>query len=90
LTLSDLIRDVKSGSSDFINRRKWVRGRFRWEEGFGAFSYSHSHLDSVIAYIRNQAKHHAEKSFKSEYLILLKRFDIGYDPKHLFEFSDAE
>ena len=88
--LSDLVRDVKSESSEFINRNGWIRGRFNWQEGFGAFSYSHSHLDSVIAYIRNQEKHHARKSFRSEYLALLKRFGIAYDPKYVFEFPEVE
>ena len=90
IALSDLIRDVKSESSEFINRKRWIKGRFNWQEGFGAFSYSHSHLDSVIAYIRNQEKHHARKSFRSEYLSLLKRFDIAYEPKFLFQFFDSE
>jgi putative transposase len=90
IALSDLIRDVKSDSSEFINRKSWVRGRFNWQEGFGAFSYSHSHLDSVIRYIRNQQKHHVKKSFRSEYLTLLKRLDIAYDPKYVFEFFSEE
>jgi hypothetical protein len=69
---------------------KWIRGRFNWQEGFGAFSYSHSHLDSVIRYIRNQERHHAKRSFRNEYLTLLKRFDIAYEPKYLFEFFTDE
>ena len=84
--LSDLMRDVKSDSTEFIKRKGWIRGRFNWQEGYGGFSYSHSHLDSVIRYIRNQAKHHAKKSFKNEYLTLLKKVDIAYEPKYLFEF----
>jgi REP element-mobilizing transposase RayT len=74
IALSDLIRDVKSDSTEFIKGRG---GRFNWQEGFGAFSYSHSHLDSVIRYIRNQEKHHAKRSFRNEYLTLLKRFDVA-------------
>ncbi len=88
--LSDLIRDIKSDSSEFINRKRWIRGRFNWQEGFGAFSYSHSHLDSVIRYIRNQESHHAKRSFRNEYLTLLKKFDIAYEPKYLFEFIGNE
>ncbi|MEK6324260.1 MAG: IS200/IS605 family transposase, partial [Acidobacteriota bacterium] len=83
IALSDLIRDVKSDSTEFINRKGWIRGKFNWQEGFGAFSYSHSHLDTVVRYIRNQEKHHAKKSFRSEYLTLLKRFDIAYDSKYV-------
>lgn len=90
IALSDLVRDVKSDSSEFINRKRWIRGRFTWQEGFGAFSYSHSHLDSVISYIRNQERHHAKRSFKTEYLSLLKKFDIAYEPKYLFDFSTGQ
>ena len=89
-TLSDLMRDVKSDSTEFINRKKWIRGRFNWQEGFGAFSYSHSQLDSVIAYVRNQERHHARKSFRNEYLMLLRKFDVAYEAKHVFEFFDGE
>jgi REP element-mobilizing transposase RayT len=88
--LSDLIRDVKSDSTEFINRKRLVRGRFNWQEGFGAFSYSHSQLDSVVSYIRNQEKHHAKKTFRSEYLTFLRKFDIVYGSKRLFEFSNRE
>ena len=90
IALSDLMRDVKSDSTEFIKRKNWIRGRFNWQEGFGAFSYSHSHLDSVIRYIVNQEKHQARKSFQSEYLMLLKKFDIAYDPKYVFEFFGDE
>ena len=65
-----------------------VRGRFNWQEGFGAFSYSHSQLDSVIRYIRNQERHHATKSFRGEYLSLLGKFELDYDARYLFESGD--
>src|SRR5207247_2105255 len=71
LALSDLVRDIKAGSSGFVTRKRWVPGRFSWQEGFGAFSYSRSQLDSVIRYIQNQQKHHAKKSFRQEYIELL-------------------
>ena len=90
IALSDLIRDVKSDSSEFINRKRLIKGRFSWQQGFGAFSYSHSALDAVISYIRNQELHHATKSFKGEYLSLLRKFDIGYDARYLFKFSGDE
>src|ERR1035437_491399 len=67
-TLSDLVRDVKANSSRFINEMRWVAGRFSWQEGFGAFSYSHSQLSGVINYIRDQVRHHARKTFREEYL----------------------
>ena len=90
IALSDLMRDVKSDSTDFIKRKKWIRGRFNWQEGFGGFSYSHSQLDSVVRYIQNQEKHHAKRTFKSEYLTMLKRFDIVYEPKYLFDFFEDD
>ena len=82
--LSDLVRDVKAGSSKFINEKRRVPGRFSWQEGFGAFSYSRSQLGAVIRYIENQQKHHARKSFRDEYIELLEKFQVDYDPKYIF------
>jgi len=84
-SLSDLIGDVKTGSSNFINKKRWVAGRFSWQEGFGAFSYSRSQLDAVVRYIKNQQKHHARKSFREEYVELLEKFEVDYDPKYIFK-----
>ncbi len=64
--LSDLVGDIKSGSTNFINRHRWVKGRFNWQEGFGAFSYSRSQLDTVVRYVQNQQKHHQRRSFHDE------------------------
>jgi putative transposase len=83
--LSDLVGDMKSGSTNFINRKRWVRGRFSWQEGFGAFSYSHSQLGSVIRYIQNQQKHHQKRSFHDEYLALLDNFEVPYDQRYVFK-----
>ena len=83
--LSDLLRDIKAGSSKFINDRRWVPGRFSWQEGFGAFSYSRSQLGAVIRYIENQQKHHAKKSFRDEYVKLLEKFGVDYDPRYIFK-----
>jgi putative transposase len=66
--LSDLVRDIKAGSSKFINEKRWIKGKFNWQEGFGAFSYSHSQIGNVIRYINKQETHHQKKSFKVEYL----------------------
>jgi REP element-mobilizing transposase RayT len=85
VALSDLVRDVKAGSSKFINEQHWVMGRFSWQDGFGAFSYSRSQLGTVIRYIENQQKHHAKKSFREEYLTLLEKFGVEYDPQYLFK-----
>ena len=84
-SLSDLIRDVKAGSSKFINEKRWVTGRFSWQEGFGAFSYARSQLGAVIRYIENQQKHHAKKSFREEYLELLEKFGVDYDRRYIFK-----
>jgi putative transposase len=65
-----------------------VRGKFYWQEGYGAFSYSRSQIDAVVKYIRNQEKHHAKKSFKDEYGEFLQKFEVKYDDKYLFEFLD--
>lgn len=83
--LSDLVRDIKANSSHFINGKRWVLGHFSWQEGFGAFSYSRSQLDTVIRYIENQQEHHARRSFLDEYKALLERFDVEYDPRYLFK-----
>ena len=87
-SLSDLVRDIKAGSSKFIKEKWWVAGRFSWQEGFGAFSYSRSQLGTVIRYIENQQRHHANKSFREEYVELLERFGVDYDAKYIFKTSD--
>lgn len=89
ISISDLVRDIKAGSSKFINDKKLIKGKFSWQEGFGVFSYSRSHIDTVIKYIQNQEKHHNKKSFKEEYLEFLKKFEIEYDEKYLFEWIDV-
>lgn len=85
IALSDLIRDVKANSSKFINDKQWVMGKFEWQSGFGGFSYSHSQLDVIIKYIRNQEEHHKTKSFKEEYIEFMKRYEIDYKTEYLFE-----
>lgn len=86
--ISDLIRDIKAASSKFINEKGWMRGKFNWQEGYGAFSYSKSSVDSVVKYILNQEEHHKKKTFKEEYLALLQKFAIEYDSKYLFEWIE--
>lgn len=88
LAISDLVRDIKSGSSQFINEKQWIQGKFNWQEGFGAFSYSKSQIDNVIKYILNQEEHHKKISFKEEYLDFLKKFEIEYDEKYLFDWVE--
>lgn len=88
LALSDLVRDVKNNSSNFINDHRWIKGKFCWQEGYGAFSYSHSQIAYVYDYIANQEKHHARQQFRDEYLDLLKKFEIEYDGKYIFQFLE--
>jgi len=87
-TLSDLVRDVKAGSSKFINERRWVAGRFSWQEGFGGFSYSRSQLGAVIRYIKSQQKHHARRLFRDEYTTLLEKFGVEYDKRYIFKSTE--
>lgn len=84
IALSTLVSKVKSGSSAFITRERWVRGRFDWQNGFGAFSYARSQLPAVIRYIERQQEHHARRSFREEYRGLLERFQVPYDDRYLF------
>ena len=88
ILISDLVRDIKAGSSKFINDNNWINGKFNWQEGYGAFSYSKSSVDSVVKYILNQEEHHKKKKFKEEYLGLLEKFEIEYDQKYLFEWIE--
>jgi REP element-mobilizing transposase RayT len=88
MSISDLVRDIKRSSSRFINDQKWVPGNFRWQDGYGAFSYSRSQLSSVYDYIKNQENHHQKKSFREEYLNLLRENDVNFDRHFLFEFFD--
>ena len=85
IALSDLVAAIKAGSTNFINRARWVLGRFNWQQGFGAFSYSHSQLTPVIRYIQNQERHHARTSFQTEYIAFLKKFNVAYDERYLFK-----
>lgn len=86
--LSELVRDIKANSSRFINEKRWVLGRFSWQEGFGAFSYSRSRLGTVIRYIENQQEHHAKRSFRDEYTALLEHFGVEYDQRYIFKRLD--
>ena len=88
MAISDLVRDVKAGSSNFINEKKWMQGHFNWQEGFGAFSYSRSQIDTVIKYILNQEEHHRKQTFREEYIDFLKKFEIEYNEKYLFEWIE--
>ena len=83
--VSDLVKEVKRCSTNFINEQNWIRGRFSWQSGYAGFSYSRSHLDRVIKSIRNQEEHHRRKTCREEYLEMLKKFEIVYNEKYIFD-----
>jgi putative transposase len=84
-SVSDLMQDIKGSSSTWINDNKFVQGKFQWQEGYGAFSYNKSLLPKLIDYIKNQEKHHEEKTFLEEYKDFLKAFEIEFDEKYIFK-----
>lgn len=84
IAISDLVRDIKHYSTLFLRDRKNVNN-FKWQEGFGAFTYSYSQIETVIEYIKNQKSHHKHSSFKEEYLKFLNKFNVDFDEKYLFD-----
>lgn len=86
--LSDLVREVKKSSNDFIKEKKFSKHKFNWQEGYGAFSYNHSNLEKVIAYIMNQKKHHKKRTFKEEYIDFMQKFSIDFKLEYLFEWLE--
>ena len=86
--LSDLIREIKKASNEYIKENKLTPSRFQWQEGFGAFSYSHSSLDNVVQYIKNQKEHHRKKTFRQEYEDFLTRFNVEFKTEYLFEWYE--
>jgi REP element-mobilizing transposase RayT len=87
-SISDLVRDIISNSSRFINEKQFVKGKFSWQEGYGAFSYSRSHINRLYQYIKNQEQHHKKKTFKEEFIELLEKFEIPYQQEYLFQWID--
>lgn len=83
--MSELIKVVKGESSKWIKEKGLVKGRFRWQEGYGAFSYSRSHIDRVYQYVLNQKEHHKKKTFREEYIELLEKFEVDYDERYIFK-----
>ena len=88
ISVSDLVRIIKTNSSKWINNNNWFNFRFEWQKGYGAFSYSKSQVKNVINYILNQKEHHKKRSFKDEYIDLLNKFDIDYNEKYLFKWIE--
>jgi len=86
--LSDLVREIKKSSNKFINEKRFIKYKFEWQEGYGAFSYSHSALDNVIAYIQRQKEHHKKLSFREEYVLFMKKFNLDFKEDYLFKWID--
>ena len=83
-SISDLMKNVKADSSEWINEEKLSKRKFNWQDGYGAFSYAKSDLPTIIKYIQNQERHHKKKSFQEEYRALLKEFEVEFDERYLF------
>jgi len=87
-SLSEIVKDIKANSSKWINERNLLPGKFQWQGGFGAFSYAHSQLDTIIHYINNQEEHHNQTKFKDEYHEMLQKFNIDFDDNYLFDWVE--
>jgi len=85
ISISELMKTVKSKSSKYINDNLLTKKRFEWQEGYGVFSYSHSHIDAVYKYIANQEEHHKNQTFREEYLDFLNKFKVPYEEQYIFE-----
>ncbi len=88
ILISDLVKEIKVQSNEFINEKKWVRGHFQWQTGYGVFSYGHSQIDKVCRYVLNQEEHHKKQTFKEEYYELLKKFSVTFEERYLFEWIE--
>ena len=86
--ISDIMRVIKTNSSKFINENKFVQGKFHWQDGYGAFSYSKSQIDGVVKYIENQQEHHKKQTFLDEYRQLLTLFGIDFEEKYIFRLPE--
>ena len=84
-SLSDLMQDIKGSSSLWINKKRFVTGKFSWQEGYGAFSYGKSQIDNVAKYIKNQEKHHKKRDFAAEYMEFLKLFEVEFDERYVLK-----
>jgi putative transposase len=88
LAIPDFVKEIKVESNEFINGQRWMNSKFAWQEGYGVFSYSQSHIDAVVKYVLNQEEHHKKQTFRSEYQELLKKFEVSFEDKYSFEFFD--
>jgi putative transposase len=90
MKISDLARDIKNNSTNFINKMNWIKGKFSWQPGYGVFSYAESQVEVVFNYINNQEYHHQKKTFQEEYLEFLEKFNVEYDENYLFDWIEEQ
>jgi REP element-mobilizing transposase RayT len=88
ISISNTVHDIKRSTSLFINKEKFCQGKFNWQEGYASFTYSRSQIDRIYNYIKNQEMHHAKSSFETEYVQFLKKFEVSFDERFLFDFWD--
>ncbi len=85
ISVSNLVKAIKTSTTEFIKDKRWNKFKFNWQDGYGAFSYSRSHIDKVVKYIKNQEKHHSKISFAEEYKEFMDKFGVEYDEKYLLD-----
>ena len=88
MALADLARDIKNNSANFINSQKFIKTKFSWQEGYGAFSYSRSHVKAITDYVMNQEEHHRNKTFLEEYRQFLEKFEVEFDERYIFKLPE--
>ena len=88
--IPDLVEAIKTSSNAWIKQRQYTRSKFAWQRGYGAFTHSQSQIDRVIKYVKNQEQHHRKKTFRNEYLGILKEYNIEFNDRYLFDFQDSE
>ena len=86
--IPDSVKEIKVESNDFIKNKRWAKGNFNWQEGYGVFSYGHSQINAVCRYVLNQEQHHKKKTFKEEYQEFLRKFEVPFEEKYLFEWIE--
>ena len=89
-TIPDLVNDIKTSSNHWIKLKRFSNFKFDWQQGYGAFTHSHSQIDVVTKYVLNQENHHRKTTFKEEYIEMLKKFQVVYKDKYLFDFFEDD
>lgn len=87
-SIPDLVEEIKTSSNRFVKENRLSKFQFAWQKGYGAFSYSRSQIPDVARYIETQELHHSKKIFREEYLEMLRKFEVEFDEKYLFDFFD--